>query len=132
LAPPKGFHDRLHQRLDETLNLGPKERIHTSRRAVLAWGLAAAAAASLGFAIFSAKRTIWPRLEHQNRPGSPDSPAVTGLVAVSQDTDDKVYHVAGCSHLQGKPKFLPVEEAIREGYTSCVYCIGKARPKQKS
>ena len=86
----------------------------------------------LGFALFSAKRIILPRPEYQNPSGSPDSPAVTGLVAASQEADDKVYHLAGCSHLQGKPKFLPVEEAIREGYTSCVYCIGKARPKQKS
>jgi anti-sigma factor RsiW len=62
LAPRKGFHDRLHQRLDQTLDLGAKERIHTSRRAVLAWALAAAAAVPLGFAIFSAKRAIWPRL----------------------------------------------------------------------
>ena len=132
LAPPKGFHDRLHARLNQRLKRGPEEQIRPSRRAVLAWALAAAAAVPLGFALFSAKRIILPRPEHQNPSGSPDSPAITGLVAVSQDADDKVYHVAGCSHLQGKPKFLPVEEAIREGYTSCVYCIGKARPKQKS
>jgi predicted anti-sigma-YlaC factor YlaD len=132
LAPPRGFHDRLHARLNQRLKRGPEEQIRPSRRAVLAWALTAAAAVPLGFALFSAKRIILPRPEHQNPSGSPDSPAVTGLVAVSQDADDKVYHVAGCSHLQGKPKFLPVEEAIREGYTSCVYCIGKARPKQKS
>jgi predicted anti-sigma-YlaC factor YlaD len=130
LAPPKGFHDRLHERLDQRLNLGPKERIHTSRRAVLAWALTAAAAVPLGFALFSAKRIVLPRLEHQNPSGSPDSPAVTGLVAVSQDGDDKFYHAAGCPHLHGKPKFLPVKDAIREGYTPCVYCIGKARPKR--
>jgi hypothetical protein len=132
LEPPKGFHDRLHARLNQRLKHGPEEKIRPSRRAVLVWALTAAAAVPLGFALFSAKRIILPRPEHQNPSGSPDSPAVTGLVAVSQDVTDKVYHVAGCSHLQGKPKFLPVEEAIREGYTSCVYCIGKARPKQKS
>jgi anti-sigma factor RsiW len=132
LAPPKGFHDRLHARLSQRLKHGPEEQIRPSRRAVLAWALTAAAAVPLAFALFSAKRIILPRPEHQNPSGSPDSPAITGLVAVSQDADDKVYHVAGCSHLQGKPKFLPVEEAIREGYTSCVYCIGRARPKQKS
>jgi len=108
------------------------EQIRPSRRAVLAWALTAAAAVPLGFALFSAKRIILPRPEHRNTSGSPDSSAVTGLVAVSRNADAKVYHVAGCSHLQGKPKFLPVEEAIREGYTSCVYCIGKTRPKQKS
>ena len=131
LAPPKGFHDRLHQRLDETLNLGPKERIHTSRRAVLAWALAAAAAVPLGFALFSAKRATWPRLEHQNRPGSPDSSAVTGLVAVSEDANDKVFHIPSCPYLHGKSKFLEVQEAIREGYSPCPICIGKHKPEKK-
>jgi len=86
----------------------------------------------LGFAIFSAKRNYLASARTPESAGFSRFACGYGLVAVSQDTDDKVYHVAGCSHLQGKPKFLPVEEAIREGYTSCVYCIGKARPKQKS
>jgi hypothetical protein len=111
--------------------VGAKERIHTSRRAVLAWALAAAAAAPLGFALFSAKRAIWPRLEHQNRPGSPDSPAVTGLVAVSQDANDKVFHIPCCPYLHGKSKFLEVQEAIREGYSPCPICIGKHKPEKK-
>jgi hypothetical protein len=62
----------------------------------------------------------------------PDALQVVGTVAISSDQDDKFYHIAGCSHLAGKPKFISVEEAIREGYAPCVYCIGKARPKQKS
>jgi hypothetical protein len=131
LAPPKGFHDRLRKRLDQRLNLGPEERIHPSRRAVLAWALTAAAAVPLGFALFSAKRTIWPRLKHQSPSGSPDSPAVTGLVAVSQDPNDKLFHVPSCPYLHGKPKFLPVEEALREGYSPCPICIGKHKPEKK-
>ena len=60
LAPPKGFHDRLRARLNQKLNQGADERIDPSRRAVLAWALAAAAAVPLGFALFSAKRFILP------------------------------------------------------------------------
>ena len=130
LAPPKEFHDRLHERLNQRLNRKPEERIHLSRRAVLAWALTAAAAVPLGFALFSAKRMILPRLERQSPPGSPNSPAVTGLVAVSQDANDKRFHVPGCSYLHGKPKFLPVEEAIREGYSPCPFCIGKRKPEK--
>jgi hypothetical protein len=131
LAPPKGFHDRLHERLNQRLNLGPEERIHPSRRAVLAWALTAAAAVPLGFALFSAKRIILLRLEHHSPSGSPDSPAVTGLVAVSQDPNDKLFHVPSCPYLHGKHKFLPVKEAIREGYSPCPICIGKHKPERK-
>jgi len=131
LAPPKGFHDRLHQRLDQRLSQGAEQRIHPSRRAVLAWALTAAAAVPLGFALFSAKRIVLPRLGHQSPSGSPDSPAVTGLVAVSEDTDDKVFHIPSCPYLHGKPKFLPVAEAIREGYSPCPICIGKHKPEKK-
>ena len=131
LALPKGFHDRLHKRLDQRLSQRPEERIHPSRRAVLAWALTAAAAVPLGFALFSAKRIILPRLEHQSPSGSPDSPAAKGLVAVSQDADDKHFHVPSCPSLHGKPKFLPIEEAIREGYSPCPVCIGKRKPERK-
>ncbi len=131
LAPPKGFHDRLHERLDQRLSQGSEGRIHPARRAVLAWALAAAAAVPLGFALFSAKRIILPRLGHQSPSGSPNSPTVTGLVAVSQDAEDKVFHIPSCPYLHGRTKFLPVEEAIREGYSPCPICIGKHKPEKK-
>jgi hypothetical protein len=135
LALPMGFHDRLYERLNQRLNqrpnMRPEERIHPSRRAVLAWALTAAAAVPLGFALFSAKRIVLLRLERQSPSGSPGSPAVTGLVALSQDADDKHFHVPSCPYLHGKPKFLPVEEAIREGYSPCPICIGKQKPAKK-
>jgi len=131
LAPPKGFHDRLRARLNQKLNQGPHERIHPSRRAVLAWALAAAAAVPLGFALFSAKRFLLPGLEHHSPTGSPDSPAVKGLVAVSPDENNKIFHIPSCPYLHGKPKFLSVEEAIREGYSPCPICIGKRKPEKK-
>jgi len=84
-------------------------------------------------ALFSARRLIVPAHDPQRRANEPDARPVPETVAISQDQDDKVYHVTtGCSHLHGKPKFLALEEAIREGYAPCVYCIGKARPKKDS
>ena len=127
LALPRGFHERLQQRL----NQGSNESVHPSRRAVLAWALAAAAAVPVGFVLFSAKRSISTPLELQGSPTSPDSPAVSGLVAVSESAGDKKFHLPGCTGLHGKPKFLPVDQAIREGYSPCPICIGKHKPGKK-
>jgi anti-sigma factor RsiW len=126
LAPPTGFHDRLRARLNQR----PEERIHRSRRAVLAWALAAAAAVPLGFALFSAKQIISPRLGHKSPSDSPDSPGRAGLVAVSGNADEKHFHIPSCPYLHGKPRFLTVEEAIREGYWPCAICIGKHKPEK--
>jgi hypothetical protein len=124
LAPPDGFHERLYQRLGESRN--------TSRRSFLAWTLTAAAALPLGLALFSASRSIVPAHDPQRPTRGPDARQLPETVAISLDQDDKVYHIAGCSHLHGKPKFIRAEEAIREGYAPCVYCIGKPHPKKNS
>ena len=124
LAPPDGFHDRLCQRL--------KEETKSSRRSFLVWTLTAAAALPLGFALFSARKLIVPAHDHQSPAGGPEPLQVAETVAISIDHDDKVYHIAGCPRLQGKPKLIPVEEAIRDGYTPDVYCIGKVRSKKNS
>lgn len=124
---PRGSNDRLLDRLNQR----PEERVRPSRRAVLAWALTAAAAVPFGFALFSAKRIILPRLEHQSPSGSPDLPAVSGLVAVSRDGHNKVFHIPSCPYLHGKPKFLSLEEAVREGYKPCPICIGKRQPEKK-
>ena len=127
LAPPQGFRDRLEGRINQQLKQGPLEIMRPSRRAVLAWALSAAAAVPLGFALFSGKPFSLPGFHHQ---GPADSP-VTGLVAVSQDSGDKVFQIPSCPYLHGKPKFLPVEEAIREGYSPCAVCIGKRKLEKK-
>jgi len=124
LAPPDGFHERLYQRLREESN--------SSRRSFLAWMLTAAAALPLGVALFSARRLIVPAHDHQSPASRPEPGQVPGTVAISLDQDDKIYHVAGCPRLHGKAKFITADEAIREGYTPCVYCIGKARSKKNS
>jgi anti-sigma factor RsiW len=122
LAPPDGFHERLCQKLEKETK--------SSRRAFLAWTLTAAAAVPLALAALSVKKIMPPRQGAQSPAGKPDEHEVPDTVAISKDHDDKVYHVAGCSHLIGKAKFIAVKEAIREGYTPCVYCIAKAKPKK--
>jgi len=121
LVPPEGFHDRLYQRLEEDMK--------SSRRTFLTWTLTAAAAVPLALAALSVRRLVVRARDHQSPVSGSDGHQVPETVAISQDHDDKVYHVAGCSHLYGEPKFLPREEAIRDGYTPCVYCIGRASKK---
>jgi|SRR5215831_88052 len=124
LAPPDGFHERLYQKLER--------EVKSSRRAFLAWTLTAAAGVPLAFAALSLRKFVLPGHDAQNPGGASDAREVPDIVAISEDHDDKFYHLEGCSHLIGKAKFLSVKEAIREGYTPCVYCIGKARPKKSS
>jgi predicted anti-sigma-YlaC factor YlaD len=129
LAPPQGFGDRLEGRINQRLSQASQasqESLATmrpSRRAVLAWALSAAAAVPLGFVLFSGKPFALPGFHHQN----PSNAPVTGLVAVSQDNVDKLFHIPSCPYLHGKPKFLPVQEALHEGYTPCPVCIGKRK-----
>src|SRR5215472_1427505 len=122
LAPPDGFHERLYQKLEKETK--------SSRRTFLAWTLAAAAAVPFALAAFSARNALLRGHYGQTVPSSPDASEGPDTVAISEDPNDKTYHVPGCSHLTGKAKFLAVMEAIREGYTPCDYCIAKAKPKK--
>jgi hypothetical protein len=133
LSPPQGFGDRLEGRIYQQLSQasqgshGSIATMRPSRRAVLAWALSAAAAVPLGFALFSRKTFTLPGFHHLDPPDSP----VTGFVAVSQDTGEKLFHIPSCPYLHGKPKFLPVQEALHEGYTPCPVCIGKRKLEKK-
>jgi len=120
--PPAGFHERSYQKLEKE----PKR----SRRAFLSWTLAAAAAVPFALATYSARNSLPRGHEGQIPSSSPDAGEGPGTVAISEDPNDKTYHVPDCSHLTGKAKFLSVKEAIREGYTPCDYCIAKAKPKK--
>ena len=122
LAPPAGFHERLYQRLEK----GTKEA-KSSRRTFLAWTFTAAAAVPLAFAAFSAGKFVLRGHDAQPPASAPDTGEGPDTVAISEDHDDKIYHVPGCPHLIGKAKFLAVKEAIREGYTADVYCIAKPK-----
>jgi predicted anti-sigma-YlaC factor YlaD len=121
-APPDGFHERLRQKLEKETK--------RSRRKFLAWSLAAAAAVPLAFVAFSARKLVLPGHETQRPASEPERGEQPNTVAISEDHDDKLYHVPGCSHLAGQAKFLTVQEAVREGYTPCVFCIAKAKPKK--
>jgi predicted anti-sigma-YlaC factor YlaD len=122
-APPPGFHERLLRRFESER----KRR----RNMLLGWTLAAAAAVPLTFAVLTAKKFMLGEHETRNpgRLAAPTRSETPDLVAISEDHDDKFYHVAGCSHLIGKPKFIGGEEAIREGYMPCPYCIAKRAKK---
>ena len=124
LAPPDGFHERLHQKLGEKTN--------RSRHSFLIWTLTTAAAIPLGLALSSAQKLVLHWHDSHGPIKQPDTLQTMGTVAISVDQNDKFYHIAGCPHLHGKPKFISVEEALREGYTPCVYYIGKARPKKNN
>jgi len=133
LAPPQGFGNRLERRINQQLSQpsqgsqGSVVTMRPSRRAVLAWTLSAAAAVPLGFALFFRKPFSLPGFHHQDPKNSP----VTGLVAVSHDNGGKLFHIPSCPYLHGKPKFLPVQEALHEGYTPCPICIGKRKLEKK-
>jgi hypothetical protein len=119
LAMPEEFQERLQEKL--------REHTVIRRRSFLAWALTAAAALPLGFALYSELS----RYRRGNSSPRRDVLPVTGLVAVSQDPKIKVFHISGCPKLQGEPRFLPVEEALRDGYLPCPYCIGKTRQEKK-
>ena len=133
LAPPQGFGNRLERRINQQLSQpsqgsqGSVVTMRPTRRAVLAWALSAAAAVPLGFALFSRKPFALPGFRHQDPANAP----VTGFVAVSQDNGDKLFHIPSCPYLHGKPKFLPVQKALHEGYTPCPICIGKRKLEKK-
>src|SRR5262249_23225225 len=125
LAPPDGFRERLYQRLDNET-----KETKSSRRTFLVWTFAAAAAVPLAFAAFSARHFVLREHDAQPPPIAPGRGEGPDTVAISEDHDDKIYHVPGCPHLIGKAKLLAVKEAIREGYTPDAYCIAKAKPKK--
>ena len=97
LAPPDGFHERLHQRL--------RGETKSSRRSFLAWTLTAAAALPLGLALFSARKLILPPHDHQSPASGPEPrQRLRARSAISVDRDDKVYHLVGCPRLQEQTK----------------------------
>ena len=120
---PVGMTQRIEKRISQ--ELGP------TRRAFLAWTLTAAATIPIGLALFSARSY----LSHEKNPATPSpgqSHPSAGPVAVSMDSKEKVFHLPNCPKLEGKARFLSAEEAIREGYTPCPYCLGKGAKSKKS
>lgn len=113
---PQGFHPRLHHRLVDQIE-GQKG---TSRGWLV--GLAAAAAVAALFLIASAQNHFAPQPRAQM--SQPVRRMPQELVAVVDG--GKTFHRPGCRYMHGKYHMVTPEEAIREGYSPCIYCMHDA------
>jgi hypothetical protein len=121
LEVPLGFSQRLHERLDENM----PAYMPPSRRSLLGWMVAAAAAVLVVGSlevIRSVSRGSEMRSE-QAQIGTGVPPDM--LVIVSED--GKLFHVAGCTFIHEKTKLQTISaaEASRRGYSPCVRCMKK-------
>jgi hypothetical protein len=71
--------------------------------------------------VFSLPRYSSPSLRAPM--SEPAVKAAYGMVAVNEE--GKTFHVPGCTFLHGKTRMIPLEEALREGYSPCVRCEGE-------
>lgn len=108
-----------------------KEESTPSRRAFLAWTLSAAATIPIGVALFSARNLLSPKHNQTDPSRQQQGSPIPGLVVVSDDSKEKLFHLPSCAKLEGKRRFLSVDEAVRDGYAPCPYCLGKNRNGKK-
>lgn len=117
---PAGFDQRLRRRLAQEVSAGKP-------RSGMVWMLAVAAGALLAgsYAVAHAISPVHPVLSEQAQPGK----NVPASLSVVVSAEGKLYHVPGCKYLHVKtnedPRPMTVADAIREGYTPCVRCLGK-------
>jgi anti-sigma factor RsiW len=114
---PLGFSSRLRGKLDE--------QVSPQRGGVRGWMVAfAAAALAIGtFAVGNSAAFIKSpvRSEHA-QPGVHVPPQMMVVVAEA----GKTFHVRGCKFIHDKTvRSLSAEEAMKEGYTPCIRCMGK-------
>lgn len=107
---PAGVRERLRARL--------AKEVAPPRRQFLAWMLTAAATVPMGVALYSARKLL---LHPLNQDGKL---FLSSIVAVSQDPQDRLFHIKGCPKLQGNPRLLTIQEALREGYAADPACVG--------
>jgi len=110
------FHPRLRSRLDDQI-----EGQRGSSRGLLI-SLAAAAAIAALFFIATAHSRFAPQPRAQM--SQPVRRVPQELVAVVDG--GKTFHRPGCRYMHGKYRMVTPEEAIREGYSPCVYCMHEA------
>lgn len=48
----------------------------------------------------------------------------TRQVAIT--ADGKLFHDPSCRYIHGNPQMVSAQEAVRQGYTPCPRCLGKA------
>jgi len=113
---PTGFHPRLHRRL--------VDQIEGQKGSSRGWliGLAAAAAIAAFFLISSAQNRFAP--QPRALMSQPVRRMPQELVAVVDG--GKTFHRPGCRYMHGKYHLVTPEEAVREGYSPCVYCMHEA------
>jgi len=110
---PNDFYPQLHRKLEDRVE-GP--RGHGS-----AWILAVAAAVLLTATVLFASVRDRGTPQLRAAMSRPVAERIKGLVVVADDT--KVFHVAGCPYIHGKPHAMSAEEAVHEGFTPCVRCL---------
>jgi hypothetical protein len=113
---PLGFSRRMEKRLVQ--NARP------SRRAWSTWLIPVAALALIAGGLqlansWQKERALRTRIELAEKNIPPD---MTVLVTA----DSKIFHVAGCSLIQGKQvRSMTAKEALKEGYAPCTRCLRK-------
>jgi Putative zinc-finger len=114
---PADFYPQLHRKLED--------RVEGARGQGSAWILAVAAAILLTATVLVA--SVRDRNTPQLRAAMsrPVSEKFKGLVVVADES--KVFHVAGCTYIHGKPQTMSADEAIHEGFTPCVRCLHELR-----
>ena len=45
---------------------------------------------------------------------------------VAITAEGKLFHDPSCRYIHGKPAMMSAQEAVRQGYTPCPRCLGKA------
>jgi hypothetical protein len=113
---PAGFHPRLLRRLDDQI-----EGQRGSSRGLL---VSLAAAAAIGTLLFIAKAEN--RSAPQPRAQMSQSVRRIPQELVAVVDGGKTFHRPGCRYMHGKYRMVTPEEAIREGYSPCVYCMHEA------
>jgi hypothetical protein len=110
---PLDFSPALHRRLSQ--------QARPERGAAFTWAvsLAGAGLAAAAMLLFSLPRFQQPAMRAPMSQPALRAP-VANLVVVSDD--GKTFHVPGCTFIHGKSRMIPVEEAMKEGYTPCIRC----------
>jgi predicted anti-sigma-YlaC factor YlaD len=113
---PASFYPRLHRRL--------ADKIEGRKGSAVPWLVSLAATGLLAASVLLAtvrEGTVLPQRSVMSQPTRRLSQHLVAVVDAG-----KKYHVPGCEYMHGKYHMVPAEEAVREGYTPCVRCLGEA------
>ena len=114
---PSAIRQRLRDRL--------KQEVVPPRRQFLAWVLTAAATVPVAVALYSARNVLLPHGGAGGPAQRGEKLSLSSEVLVSEEANEKLFHIQGCAKLHGKQRQLTVREALDQGYSACPFCIGK-------